>query len=51
MTIVTTAFAVVPFALAFWMPNWYLGHQQNAVENVDLAGEKVNDPDFVPYQP
>lgn len=51
LTIVATIFAVVPFVLAIWMPNWYLGDQQNAVENVDLAGEKVNNPDVVAQQP
>ncbi len=41
LTIAATVFAVVPFALAFWMPNWYLGDQQNAVDNANLSGEKV----------
>jgi hypothetical protein len=45
LTIAATVFAVVPFLLAFLMPDWYLGDQQNAVENVDLAGEKVENPD------
>ncbi|KAF9457293.1 drug:h+ antiporter [Collybia nuda] len=40
MTIVATATAVIPFALAFLMPNWHLGDTQNAVENVDLKGER-----------
>ncbi|KAF8198595.1 drug:h+ antiporter [Pholiota molesta] len=43
--IAATVFAVVPFLLAFLMPDWYLGDQQNAVENIDLAGEKVENPD------
>jgi hypothetical protein len=46
LTIAATVFAVVPFLLAFSMPDWYLGDQQNAVENVDLAGEKVENPDM-----
>ncbi|KDR72260.1 hypothetical protein GALMADRAFT_253088 [Galerina marginata CBS 339.88] len=45
LTIVATAFAVIPFFLAFFMPNWYLGDQQNAIDNLDLAGEKVHNPD------
>lgn len=45
LTIAATAFAVVPFFLSFFVPNWYLGDQQNAVDNVDLAGEKVHNPD------
>ena len=51
LTIVATVFAVVPFALAFWMPNWYLGDQQNAVENSNLSGEKVENAAAVPQQP
>ena len=44
MIIVATVIAVVPFALSFFMPNWYLGDKQNAVEDVGLAGERVVDP-------
>ncbi|KAG6908911.1 hypothetical protein DXG01_002792 [Tephrocybe rancida] len=44
MTIVATIFAIIPFLLAFLMPNWYLGDKQNAVEDVGLAGEHVVDP-------
>lgn len=47
MTIAATAFAVVPLILAFFIPNWYLGDQQNAVENVDLKGEKAENPDLI----
>jgi hypothetical protein len=43
MTIVATATAVIPFALAFFMPNWRLGDTQNAVEGVDLKGELIDD--------
>lgn len=43
MTIAATAAAVVPFALSFLMPNWHLGDTQNAVEGVDLKGERVDD--------
>ncbi|KAF5368687.1 hypothetical protein D9615_010309 [Tricholomella constricta] len=43
MTIVATVIAVVPFLLSFLMPNWYLGDTQNAVEKVDLKGERVED--------
>ncbi|GLB36916.1 putative major facilitator superfamily protein [Lyophyllum shimeji] len=41
MTIVATVIAVFPFVLAFIMPNWYLGDTQNAVENVNLKGERL----------
>ncbi|KAG6840370.1 hypothetical protein C0991_007145 [Blastosporella zonata] len=44
MTIVATVFAVIPLFLSFFMPNWYLGDTQNAVEDVGLAGEHVVDP-------
>jgi len=45
LTIAATAFAVVPFFLSFFVPDWYLGDQQNAIENVDLAGRKVHNLD------
>ncbi|KAF9049078.1 ferrichrome-type siderophore transporter [Panaeolus papilionaceus] len=45
MTITATAVAVIPWVLAFLMPNWYLGEQQNAIDNTDLKGEKVVNPD------
>ncbi|KAI0367339.1 drug:h+ antiporter [Pilatotrama ljubarskyi] len=41
MLIVATVLAVVPMLISLAMPNWYLGDQQNAVEGVDLKGEKV----------
>ncbi|KAF8640180.1 hypothetical protein AX16_010235 [Volvariella volvacea WC 439] len=43
MVITATALAVVPLILSLFMPNWYLGDQQNAVEGVNLAGERVED--------
>lgn len=44
MIIAATIAALIPFFLAFLMPNWYLGDSQNAVENVDLKGGHVEDP-------
>ncbi|KAG5639035.1 hypothetical protein H0H81_007648 [Sphagnurus paluster] len=44
MTIAATVVAVFPLILALFMPNWYLGDNQNAVENVDLKGERVQNP-------
>lgn len=44
MIIVATVFAVFPLILAFFMPDWHLGDNQNAVENVDLKGERLDDP-------
>ncbi|KAF5326806.1 hypothetical protein D9619_005122 [Psilocybe cf. subviscida] len=41
LTIVATVFGAVPLVISFWMPNWYLGDQQNAVDNVGLSGERV----------
>ncbi|KAF9522452.1 major facilitator superfamily domain-containing protein [Crepidotus variabilis] len=43
MKIAATVVAVVPFVLSFWLPNWYLGDQQNAIDNVDLVREKVHE--------
>ncbi|KAJ3529722.1 hypothetical protein NMY22_g8881 [Coprinellus aureogranulatus] len=42
MCIAATAFAVPPLIMAFFMPNWYLGEGQNAVEGVDLAGHAID---------
>ncbi|KXN88953.1 Siderophore iron transporter 3 [Leucoagaricus sp. SymC.cos] len=43
MTITATVIAVVPLALAFVMPNWYLGDGQNAVDKVGLSGNNVDE--------
>ncbi|TFK23755.1 ferrichrome-type siderophore transporter [Coprinopsis marcescibilis] len=42
LTIAATIFAIPPLILSFFMPNWHLGDTQNAVETVNLAGEKVD---------
>ncbi|KAF9014214.1 drug:h+ antiporter [Cyathus striatus] len=42
--IVATVFAIFPLILAFFMPNWFLGDTQNAVEGVDLAGNPTEEP-------
>lgn len=39
MLIAATALSVVPLLLAFFVPNWYLGDKQNAVDAMDLKGE------------
>ncbi|KAF6745245.1 drug:h+ antiporter [Ephemerocybe angulata] len=44
MCIAATVFAVPPLIIALFMPNWYLGDSQNAVEGVDLAGNRVGEP-------
>ncbi|KAH9896440.1 drug:h+ antiporter [Cubamyces lactineus] len=41
MLIVATVLAVVPMLLSLGMPDWYLGDRQNAVDGVDLKGEKT----------
>ncbi|KAI0329355.1 drug:h+ antiporter [Cubamyces sp. BRFM 1775] len=41
MLIAATVLAVVPMLLSLGMPDWYLGDRQNAVDGVDLKGEKV----------
>ena len=41
LLIAATVLSVVPLALAFFMPNWYLGDKQNAVDAADLKGERV----------
>ena len=40
MLIVATALSVIPLVLSVFMPNWYLGDQQNAVEEADLLGRR-----------
>lgn len=39
MIITATAVSVVPIFLSLFMPNWYLGDKQNAVDSADLKGE------------
>ncbi|KAK0442475.1 drug:h+ antiporter [Desarmillaria tabescens] len=41
MLIIAAVLSVVPVIVAFFMPNWYLGDTQNAVDKEGLAGEKV----------
>jgi hypothetical protein len=45
MVIWATFLSIIPLLLAFMMPNWYLGDSQNAVEDVDLAGEAIDEVD------
>ena len=40
MLILATALSVIPLVLSVFMPNWYLGDQQNAVEEADLLGRR-----------
>ncbi|KAI0781782.1 drug:h+ antiporter [Abortiporus biennis] len=41
MVIAATCLSVVPIILALFMPNWYLGDKQNAVDDADLSGERA----------
>ena len=43
--------AVVPLFAAFFMPDFYLGKQQNAVTNTGLDGERVDVPQRQPEHP
>lgn len=45
VAIVATVFGALPLVISFWMPDWWLGDQQNAADNVDLRGERVGNPD------
>lgn len=38
MVTVATALSVIPLGLSLLMPDWYLGDQQNAVEDMDAPG-------------
>ncbi|KAI0742109.1 MFS general substrate transporter [Daedaleopsis nitida] len=40
MLVAATVLSVLPLALALLMPNWYLGDQQNAVEDADAAAAR-----------
>nr|VWP00768.1 C3H1-type domain-containing protein [Ganoderma boninense] len=40
MLIAATVVSAVSFLLAFGMPDWYLGDNQNAVDAMDLKGER-----------
>lgn len=40
MIIAATALSVVPILISLFMPNWYLGDRQNAVDAADLTGER-----------
>ncbi|TBU22782.1 drug:h+ antiporter [Dichomitus squalens] len=44
MLIAATVLAVVPLTLSFFVPNWYLGDKQNAVDAADLKGERAVPP-------
>lgn len=41
LTLAAAIFAIPPLVMACFMPNWHLGDLQNAVEGINLAGEKV----------
>lgn len=39
LTIVATCIAIIPLAISFTLPNYYLSDKQNAVDEVALDGE------------
>lgn len=43
LVIAATVLSVIPILLALIMPDWYLGDKQNAVDDANLAGERVPD--------
>lgn len=43
LILAATCISVIPILLALTMPNWYLGDKQNAVDDSNLAGERVAD--------
>ena len=44
MVIAATVLSVFPIICALFMPDYFLGDTQNAVEDVDLTGEHVGVP-------
>ncbi|KZT38552.1 hypothetical protein SISSUDRAFT_730292 [Sistotremastrum suecicum HHB10207 ss-3] len=42
MLITATLTSIVPIVVSCWMPNWYLGDGQNAVDLRDVRGERVD---------
>ena len=40
LLIAATVLSVVPLVLSLFMPDWYLGDQQNAVEDADAAAAR-----------
>ncbi|RXW16248.1 hypothetical protein EST38_g9606 [Candolleomyces aberdarensis] len=43
LCVAATIFAIPPLLISLFMPNWYLGDTQNAVEGVGLAGQVVDE--------
>ena len=43
MVIAGLVTSAVPIILSLFMPNWYLGDKQNAVDNADLKGDQEVD--------
>lgn len=44
LLIAATCISVIPIFFGFIVPNFYLGDTHNAVEGVDLKGEKIEEP-------
>lgn len=41
MVLLATFLSIVPLLASLLMPNWYLGDNQNAVEQVDVGGDAL----------
>lgn len=51
MVITATVLSLIPLLLSFLMPNLYLGDKQNAVDAVDLTGEReIDDVSFTDFR-
>ena len=43
MIIIALVLSCIPMFLAIFLPNWYLGDTQNAVDDSDVVDEAVSD--------
>lgn len=43
LVIAATVIAILPIIFAFMSPEFYLGDQQNAVDQIDLKGETIRE--------
>ncbi|TBU41144.1 MFS general substrate transporter [Dichomitus squalens] len=51
MLILATALSFIPLILSIFMPNWYLGDQQNAVEEADFSSRRSRGASLVRPRP
>lgn len=48
MVVLATALSVLPILAALFMPNWYLGDKQNAVDSSALTRDETDE--TIPYR-